>query len=101
MAKRKTIFDRIIRKVKRDSGTAWNKEWIGVLLAANNSADPIPDDALTLQGEDFFRTVQLEIKMSDFDELMRVESDEEAIVSPASWRHGSQGPQQSSLTATP
>lgn len=88
MTKQKSIFSRIVRKVKQDSGSAWNRRWINVLLAANDVADPIPDEARALQGDGFFRTVQLEAKMSDFDEIARAVDDEEAIVYPglmAAW----------------
>lgn len=88
MTKQKTTFERIIRKVKRDSGSAWNKQWLDANLTANDAQGPIPEEARSLQKDDFFRTVQIEMGIDSFEEMMYAESNNDAIIYPgliAAW----------------
>lgn len=79
MAKQKTIFSRIMRKVRQDSGSAWNRRYISAFQAASEAEEPIPEEARVLQGDGFIRTMQLEAMLSELHDEMRVEEEQPFI----------------------
>ena len=88
MAKQKTIFSRILRKVKQDAGSRWTKQFINAFELINKTSKPIPEDALALQGEGFLRTLQFEALLRSFDEDVWVVDDDEPLIYPglmAAW----------------
>ena len=88
MAKQKTIFSRILRKVKQDASRVWTKRKINAFDILNQPIKSIPEDALALQGEGFIHTLQLEALLRSFDEDVCVTDDDEPFLYPglmAAW----------------
>ena len=59
IAKQRTIFTKIIQRVKRDAGSVWSSEFIDS-FTAGAASKPIPEDALAMLGDGFLPTMQYE-----------------------------------------